>query len=76
MSRPSALDRRYLLLTFGEMPFEPRILGRTGLQVGRMGIAASYGVPAAAVERAFEHGVNYFYWAVSGVRLSATPYEI
>lgn len=27
-----------------------------------MGIAASYGVPAAAVERAFEHGINYFYW--------------
>jgi predicted aldo/keto reductase-like oxidoreductase len=25
-------------------------------------VAASYGVPAAAVERAFEHGVNYFYW--------------
>ncbi len=44
------------------MPFEPTILGRTGLRVGRMGIAASYGVPAAAVERAFEHGVNYLYW--------------
>jgi len=44
------------------MPFEPRILGRTGLAVGRMGIAASYGVPAAAVERAFEYGINYLYW--------------
>jgi aryl-alcohol dehydrogenase-like predicted oxidoreductase len=44
------------------MPFEPTVLGRTGLSVGRMGIAASYGVPAAAVERAFEHGVNYLYW--------------
>jgi hypothetical protein len=30
--------------------------------VGRLGVAASYGVPAAAVERAFEQGVNYFYW--------------
>ena len=27
-----------------------------------MAIAASYGVPAAAVERAFAHGINYLYW--------------
>lgn len=27
-----------------------------------MGVSASYGVPAAAVERAFELGVNYLYW--------------
>jgi len=38
------------------------MLGRTGLPVGRLGIAASYGVPAAAVERAVDHGVNYLYW--------------
>ena len=38
---------------------EIRTLGRTGLQVGRLGMAAGYGVPAAAVERAFERGVNY-----------------
>ena len=44
------------------MPFTPRTLGRTGLSVGRMGIAASYGVPTGAVERAFEHGINYLYW--------------
>ena len=42
--------------------FQRATLGRTGLRVGRLGLAASYGVPAAAVERAFEHGVNYFYW--------------
>jgi aryl-alcohol dehydrogenase-like predicted oxidoreductase len=42
---------------------EPRILGRTGLRVSRLGIAAGYGVPAAAVEKAHhEAGVNYFYW--------------
>lgn len=41
---------------------EQRILGRTGLEVGRLGMAASFGVPAAAVERAFERGVNYLYW--------------
>ena len=42
--------------------FERRILGRTGLEVGRLGIASSYGVPGGALERAFERGVNYFYW--------------
>jgi aryl-alcohol dehydrogenase-like predicted oxidoreductase len=41
---------------------ETRVLGRTGLRVGRLGVSASYGVPAAAVERAFEQGVNYLYW--------------
>ena len=41
---------------------EKRILGRTRLEVGRLGMAASFGVPAAAVERAFERGVNYLYW--------------
>ena len=44
------------------MRFEPHILGRTGLRVGPLGVAASYGVPASAVERAFHHGVNYLYW--------------
>ena len=44
------------------MSFEPRVLGTTGLRVGALGIGASYGVPASAVERAFEQGVNYLYW--------------
>ena len=38
-----------------------RTLGRTGLVVGRLGLAASYGAPAAAFEKAFERGCNYFY---------------
>lgn len=37
-------------------------LGRTGVEVGRLGVAAGYGVPGDAVERAFECGVNYIYW--------------
>ena len=45
--------------------FQRATLGRTGLRVGRLGVASSYGVPAAAVERAFEHGVNYFYWGTA-----------
>jgi aryl-alcohol dehydrogenase-like predicted oxidoreductase len=39
---------------------EPISLGRTGLQVGRLGISSSYGSPAAAFEEAFERGCNYF----------------
>jgi len=42
--------------------FERTTLGRTGLQVARLGISASYGVPGDALERAFERGVNYIYW--------------
>jgi aryl-alcohol dehydrogenase-like predicted oxidoreductase len=42
---------------------EPTILGRTGLRVTRLGIGSSYGVPAAAIERAYhEYGVNYLCW--------------
>ncbi len=42
---------------------EPRTLGRTGLKVSRIGLAAGYKVPASAVERAYhEYGINYFYW--------------
>ncbi len=46
----------------GATGLQSRELGRTGLSVGPMGISASYGVPTAAVEEAFEHGVNYLYW--------------
>ena len=38
------------------------ILGRTGLKVGRLGIASGYGAPAAAIEEAVEHGCNYMTW--------------
>jgi len=37
-------------------------LGRTGLNVSRLGIGSGYGAPSAAIEKAFhEHGINYFY---------------
>ena len=32
------------------MPFEPVVLGRTGITVGRIGLAAGYGVPPEGVE--------------------------
>jgi predicted aldo/keto reductase-like oxidoreductase len=38
------------------------ILGRTGLEVGRLGISSSFGAPAEAYEEAFETGCNYFTW--------------
>ncbi len=44
------------------MSFDRAVLGRTGLEVCRLGVASTYGAPARAVERAFDAGVNYFYW--------------
>ena len=41
--------------------YRESIWGRTGLRVGRLGLAASYGAPAEAFEEAFEKGCNYFY---------------
>jgi len=41
--------------------FTERILGGTGLKIGPLGVAASYGAPAEAFEEAFEKGCNYFY---------------
>ncbi|MCA9624246.1 MAG: hypothetical protein KC731_34715 [Myxococcales bacterium] len=46
--------------------FDGRVtLGETGLVTSRMGIGADSGVPAAAVEWAFERGVNYLYWGTT-----------
>ena len=41
---------------------QPSMLGRTDLNVGRLGVASSYGAPTRAFEEAFEMGCNYFYW--------------
>ena len=45
------------------MDFKERVpLGRTGVEVSRMGLASGYGIPAAAIEKAFhEYGINYLY---------------
>lgn len=37
-------------------------LGRTGLAVSRLGIGSAYGVSEQACRKAFEAGVNYFFW--------------
>jgi aryl-alcohol dehydrogenase-like predicted oxidoreductase len=42
--------------------FQRTTLGRTGLEVGRLGLSASYGMPTDAVEWAFERGANYLYF--------------
>ncbi len=41
---------------------EQAVLGRTGLRVGRLGVASGYWVPAKAIEAAFECGCNYLTW--------------
>ncbi len=41
---------------------EKTILGRSGLEAGRLGVSGGYGAPAEAFEEAFERGCNYFYW--------------
>ncbi|MHC4819936.1 MAG: aldo/keto reductase [Planctomycetota bacterium] len=45
------------------MDFKARApLGKTGLRLSRIGLASGYGVPAAAIEKAFhEYGVNYLH---------------
>ncbi len=37
-------------------------VGSTDLHVVPIGLAASYGIPGKEVERAFERGLNLFYW--------------
>jgi aryl-alcohol dehydrogenase-like predicted oxidoreductase len=37
-------------------------LGRTDLNVGRLGISSSYGAKAEVFEEAFDRGYNYFTW--------------
>jgi aryl-alcohol dehydrogenase-like predicted oxidoreductase len=45
------------------MDFEPRIrLPHTSLVVGRIGLGSSFGVAAEDLERAYDAGINYFYW--------------
>ncbi len=37
-------------------------LGRSGVQVSRLGIGSAYGVSEKACRTAFDEGVNYFFW--------------
>jgi predicted aldo/keto reductase-like oxidoreductase len=41
---------------------EKTTLGKTGLEVGRLGISSSFGAPCQAFEEAFDKGCNYFSW--------------
>ena len=51
--------------------FRESVLGWTGMRVGRLGVACSYGAPTEAFEEAFEHGVNYFYFGGRRTRAMA-----
>lgn len=37
-------------------------LGKTGLEVSRLGIGSSFGAPTRVIEEAFDRGINYLYW--------------
>ncbi len=41
---------------------EKKILGKTGIKVGRFGISSSFGASAEDYEEAFDRGCNYFTW--------------
>jgi aryl-alcohol dehydrogenase-like predicted oxidoreductase len=51
-----------LMVETHSVSFARTVLGRTGLEVGRLGVASGYGVPGTALEWAFERGVNYIFW--------------
>jgi aryl-alcohol dehydrogenase-like predicted oxidoreductase len=42
--------------------FDKRVFGRTGLTTGPFGLASSYGIAGADVERAFERGIDLFFF--------------
>jgi aryl-alcohol dehydrogenase-like predicted oxidoreductase len=46
------------------MTWESTTLGRSGLEVGRLGLSAGYGrtLSTSMIERSFEQGLNYLYW--------------
>lgn len=41
---------------------EQRLLGQTGIAVGKIGISSSYGADCAVFEAALDRGCNYFNW--------------
>jgi aryl-alcohol dehydrogenase-like predicted oxidoreductase len=40
------------------------VFGRTGLRVAPLALGSSYGVGGADVERAYERGLNFFFWGL------------
>ena len=39
-----------------------RTLGKTGIEVSRLGVAGGYGISGNGVEKAYkEYGINYFH---------------
>lgn len=48
------------MLVMSAFPSKVR-LGRSGLEVGPLGVAGGYGVDTASLREAFDRGVNYFY---------------
>ena len=51
-----------------------RVLGKTGLLVSRIGIGCSYGVSASDLLKAFDRGINYYYFGT--LRRSAMAHAV
>lgn len=45
-------------------PAERVDFGRTGLSVGRLAIGSSYGIGGKDLERAYDRGINFFFWGL------------
>jgi predicted aldo/keto reductase-like oxidoreductase len=51
-----------MLAVMAHAQWSRAVLGRTGLAVGRLGIASGFRAPPEAYEEAFERGCTYFTW--------------
>ena len=57
-----AVRRSRSNLVVMELSRAKRTLGRTGLKTSAIGLGSGYGLSGYDVERAFDAGINYFYW--------------
>ncbi len=46
----------------GSSSFERAVLGRTGVEVGCLGLAVDYGAPGTVLQWVLERGVDYIFW--------------
>lgn len=63
MAPPGPIDCTQAACFDGRVSFAQRLrLPHTDLEVSRIGLGSSFGVPAEGLELAFERGINFFYW--------------
>src|SRR5262245_8721499 len=59
-SRRRCYSRRVNAPTFRDKV----VFGRTGLALSRLAVGSSYGIGGSDLERAFERGINFFFWGL------------